>query len=97
VLNSESYKKFENLERNFQILFGSDVSDEAKKQIIYYTNRATGKDFKNYNQLKKFYRAHWEVWKKKYLTTASKIAYDIYAEHNQMTDGNMSDDILLKK
>lgn len=96
VLNSESYKKFENLERNFQILFGLDMSDEAKKQIIYYTNRATGKDFKNYNQLKKFYRAYWETWKKKYLTTASKIAYDIYAEHNQMTDGNMSNDILLK-
>lgn len=98
VLNSESYKKFKNLEHNFQILFGPDISNEAEKQIIYYTNRATGKSFKNYNQVKKFYRGYWETWKKKYLTSASKIAYDVYRDNNPMMDGDMSDtDVFLKK
>lgn len=96
VLKSESYKKFKNLEKNFSIMFGPEISDEAKKQIIHYTNRSTGKNFKNFDQVKKYYMKYWETWKKKYLTTASKIAYDIYAEHNPITDGNMSDDILLK-
>ena len=77
-------------------MFGPEISDEAKKQIIHYTNRSTGKNFKNFDQVKKYYMKYWETWKKKYLTTASKIAYDIYAEHNPITDGNMSDDILLK-
>lgn len=96
VLKTESYKKFKNLEKNFSIMFGPEISDEAKKQIIHYTNRSTGKNFKNFDQVKKYYMKYWETWKKKYLTTASKIAYDIYAEHNPITDGNMSDDILLK-
>lgn len=96
VLKSESYKKFKSLEKNFSIMFGPEISDEAKKQIVHYTNRSTGKNFKNFDQVKKYYMKYWETWKKKYLTTASKIAYEIYAEHNPITDGNMSDDILLK-
>lgn len=97
VLASESYKKFKNLEANFDIMFGAEMSDSAKEQIIHYTNRATGKNFKTFNQIKKFYMAYWEMWKKKYLTMAAKIAYDVFNKGNLMMDGNMSDDILLKK
>lgn len=97
VLASESYKKFKNLETNFNIMFGSEMSDTAKNQIIHYTNRATGKNFKTFNQIKKFYMTYWETWKKKYLTMAAKIAYDVFHKNNLMMDGNMSDDILLRK
>lgn len=96
VLNTESYMKFLNLEKNFNIMFNANLTDEAKKQLLYYTNRASGKDFKNYGQMKKFYGRYWETWKKKYLTMAAKIAYDVFKEHNRVLDGNMSTDFSIK-
>lgn len=96
VLNSESYKKFQNLENNINLILSPDVSDIAKSELIHYTNRTAGKNFKSYEQLQRFYARYWETWKKKYLTMAAKVAYDVFEKHNHMTDGNMSEDFLIK-
>ena len=96
VLESESYQKFKSLENNMRILSGPEMSDEAKEEIVRYTNRALGKRFKNYKQTLKYYMKCWDTWKKKYLSAAAKIAHDVYDEHNATMDGNMSDNISIK-
>lgn len=95
VLDSESYKKFKNLEKNISIMCGF-VSDDVKDEILKATNDITGKNFKNYEQVKKYYVAYWNVWKKKYLSTAAKIAYDVFDENNVMVDGYPNEEFVLK-
>lgn len=97
VLNTESYKKFKQIERVYEQLVSGTLSNLAKEQIMGFTNKILGKSFVNYERVERFYTNIWNKWKKKYLTTASKIAYDIFEENNPATDGDMSDtDILLK-
>ena len=96
VLGTESYKKFKMLERVYRQMLSEELTAETKKQIISYTNKITGRKFNSYGQVKKFCINLWEKWRKKYLTMASKIVYDIFAENNPMTDGDMTNtDVLL--
>ena len=97
VLNTESYKKFKQIERVYEQLVSGKLSNLAKEQVMGFTNKILGKSFVNYERVERFYTNIWNKWKKKYLTTASKIVYDIFEENNPGTDGDMSDtDILLK-
>lgn len=96
VTDSESYKKFKNLETNIGIIFSPTTSEPVKHEILNITKKITGKEFKNYNQVKKFYGKYWNTWKKKYLSTAAKIVHDIFDEHNMMMDGNnLSEDLII--
>ena len=95
VLESESYKKFKNIQQNVYIMCGR-MSPAVKKELVDATNDITGKKFKNYNQVIKFYLSYWNVWKKKYLSTAAKIAYDVFEENNVMVDGYPNTDLIIK-
>lgn len=97
VLSTASYKKFKQIERVYMQLMSESLSNSSKEQVIRTTNKILGKSFVDYGRVKRFYTNIWSKWKKKYLTTASKIVYDIFKENNLMMDGNMSGtDILLK-
>lgn len=82
VKNTESYKKFISLENNINIIFGITDKD-VQTDLLSYTNDIMGKKFTTYNQLKKYYLNRWQKWKYKYLTTASKIVYDVYSKENK--------------
>lgn len=91
IKNTESYKNFAYLENN--IIYGiCNVKDKAlQKGLIQYLNDNMGTKFTTYNQLKKYYLDRWQKWKNKYLSTASKIAYDIFAsdKRNLWLDSGM--------
>lgn len=87
VLHSESYKKFKDIERNMDIILNGSITDPVKLMLIATTNKITGKKFKNFGQLQKYYRRYWYVWKKKYLTMAAKIVHDVYDEYHPLIDG----------
>ena len=97
VLNTESYKKFKQIERVYEQLTSGTLSNLAKEQVMGFTNKILGKSFVNYKRIENFYTNIWSKWEKKYLLTASKIVYDIFEKNNPATDGDMSDtDIFLK-
>ena len=95
VLESESYKKFKNLEINISTICGN-LSKGTKEELLQATNDVTGKGFKTYKQLKKYYAAYWNTWKKKYLSMAAKIAYDVFEENNVMVDGRPNESPMIK-
>lgn len=96
VLGSESYRKFKDLEDNMSVLFNPSLSLPTKKEVLKVTNKITGKEFQNYNQVKKFYSAYWNTWRKKYLSTAAKIAYDVFEKDNDTVDGFGPEDQIIE-
>lgn len=84
VKNTESYKKFLNLEYNMNVIMNL-TDEETQQNLIKYLNDIMHKKFTTYNQLKKYYLNRWQKWKYKYLTTASKIVHDIYTQDNKNT------------
>lgn len=88
VLSSESYRNYKSIERNVNVICSGMCDAMVQKELIRLTNSIMRTDFKTYNQLQKWYNAQWYKWKTKYITTAAKIAYDVYAEHNDMLDGD---------
>ena len=95
VLKTQSYRKFKLLEKN--ILFITVVDDANMGELIrLLTNKIMGTNFTNFNQVKKYYSERWMKWKKKYLSTASKIAYDVFSRNNQDLDGGMSGDYTIQ-
>ena len=88
IQRTRSYQQnFLWIEKNIAVLNSMDDL-ETQSYIISDTNRIADKNFTNYNQVLKYYNERWFYYKKEYLTKASKIAYDIYAENHQMFDGN---------
>ena len=96
IKETESYKKFLSLEDNIKIL--SNITDVmTQNEIINAVNTIMGTFFSNYAQVKKYLINRWNKWRKKYIVTASKIAYNIFDENNPIIDGkNMNNDIMLK-
>ena len=88
VLSSESYKNYKSIEKNINVICTGRCSEMVQEELIRLTNNIMKTDFKTYNQLQKWYNAQWYKWKTKYITTAAKIAYDVYAEYNDMLDGD---------
>lgn len=84
VKNTESYRKFLNLEYNMNVIMNL-TDEETQQNLIKYLNDIMHKKFTTYNQLKKYYLNRWQKWKYKYLTTASKIVHDIYTQDNKNT------------
>lgn len=82
IKETESYRKFKNVRANIEAIYSPTITDDAKNNIMLVTNEITGKNFTTYNQVKKYYLRVWDKWKKKYLSTASKIARDIYEDNN---------------
>lgn len=106
IKSTSSYGRLNAIEQNVEALFAPHLTRESKEEILSYTNRLTGKNFTNFAQIQKYYLRRWEKWKKKYLSTASKIVYDIYSMNKKrqkddnfvILDDDMFDDsdILLK-
>lgn len=95
VTETESYEKFKALEENIDII-NSPLPVDVQESLVKYTNKAVDTGFTNFEQLRKYYTSRWEVWKKKYLVTASKIVHDIFSKNNKMLDGDMSSNITIK-
>ena len=76
-----------------------DVEDvDMRKEIIKYTNSVAEKKFTNYDQVKKYYFNRWYKWSEKYLTKASKIAFDVFAENSDIGgEGDFTGSFSLKK
>ena len=90
IKKTESWKKFKHIEQNIKII-NSLTDPSIQESIITSTNEVMNTEFSNYEQVKKYYTRRWNRWKKKYLTTSSKIAHDIFDRyHNQSMDGDMS-------
>ena len=52
---------------------------------VFLFNKKLYASFSSYKQVKKYYLNRWLKWKNKYLSTAAKIAHDIYASDNKNT------------
>ena len=92
IRSTESYEKFRYLEKNIDTILNIRY-EPIQNEILSATNAiirgGKRKPFSNWEQLRRYYSAVWETWKKKYLITASKIAYDISARNNIMMDGDI--------
>ena len=95
VLESDSYTHYRNIEKNIELIL-NDCTGFVLTEILKLTNQIMGTNLKNNNELKKWYERQWYKWKTKYITTAAKIAYDVYAEHNQFLDGDMGAGEIIK-
>ena len=91
IRSTESYKKFKSLEQNVVALYSPEITEKFKKGFIFWVGRMTEKKFTTYGQARKYVVRAWEAWKKKYLSVASKIAYDIYEKYHPMTYDDSSD------
>ena len=81
ITNTESYKRFKNIENNINIL--NKIKDEdVKTELTEYINNMMNKKFGTFNQTKKYLNGRWEKWKKAYLSKATKIAYDVFLTTN---------------
>lgn len=78
IRTTESWQKYHWVENNVNIILSSGNDAHIVKTVTDVTNQIMGTKFTDYEQVKKYYTNRWNIWKKKYLTAASKIAYDIY-------------------
>lgn len=84
IRKTESYQKFISLENNINAIL-SVYDKDVQNGLIQYLNSIMNKKFTTYKQVKKYYLNRWLKWKNKYLSTAAKIAHDIYASDNKNT------------
>ena len=96
VMATEGYKKFKSLETNMKIMTNGFLSPEVKEGLLRTSRAATGRNFEDYEHMVKYYLRYWDVWKKKFLSTAAKIAYDVFEEHNQMIGGPEPTDTIIR-
>lgn len=97
VKKTESYERFKHLETDIDAICNANIDDNTKYAIMTATNMAMGRNFTNFEQVRKYYAKRWEKWKKAYLSRASKIAHDVYMETHYMYDGfDMSRSVNLK-
>lgn len=85
IKQTSSYGRFIATEQKIKAILHPETSDDVRREIMVYTNELADRSFSNYEQVKKYYVRRWLKWKKKYLSTASKIAHDIYIEHKKNT------------
>lgn len=83
VKKTGSWRNFKYLEKNIFLLW-SIINPVVQKQIVGITNDITGKKFTQYSQVKKYFANRFEKWKTKYFRNASRIAYDVYLEKNNI-------------
>ena len=87
VKNTSSYRnRFKMLEANVKALLFDIKAPSVKKEIIDSVNDIMGKKFTNYEQAKKYLVRRWVRWKEKYMTSVSKMVYDICNENTIMMD-----------
>lgn len=94
IKKTSSYKHFLYLEENMNILNGKvfKLTNDVKDDLRISLNSTMGTHFTNFEQFLKYFNRRWDIWKKTYLTKASKIAYDIYSQyHHKIVDDNMSE------
>ena len=97
IKNTDSYKKFLSLNKNMEIIL-SNTNKDVQNNLINDLNYIMGKKFTTYNQLVKYFSSRWRKWKYKYLSQASKIAYDVFKNgKNQWIDNGMfgKDEIII--
>ena len=90
IYKSFSYQKIKGLENNINIILNLK-NKSTQNGILQSLNTIMKTNFTTWNQVKKYFLNRWLKWKNKYLSTAAKIAYDIYAENNVIiNDINMN-------
>ena len=96
VLDSDAYRVYSYIERNVGTICSNDCTLEQREDILQITNDIMNLHLKTYNQVQKWYGEQWYKWKTKFITTAAKIAYDVYADHNDLLDGDqeLDEDII---
>ena len=97
IKSTESYKKLSQIASFLDQLRMGELTQTTKIWLTRYTNNVTGKNFTTYEQVLRYFTGRYEKWKKKYMITASKIAYDIYSENHIMMDGDMSSNVITIK
>jgi len=81
IKKTKTWEKFIALENNVFAVFNIQ-NIVLQNEIMQTLNYIMKKNFTTYNQVKNYFINRWNKWKKAYLTNASKIAYDVYAENN---------------
>ena len=79
---TESWDRYRWINENIRIINNEVNDDVAQQSIIESTNIIMGTKFRNFEEVKKYYNTRWNIWRTKYLTAASKIAYEVYERHN---------------
>lgn len=98
IKQTESYKKFLNLEKNVNIINNNNLDPRIQNELMNYLNSIMDKKFTNFEQVKKYYNRRWQKWKKAYLVRASKIVYDIFDENNKwLIDNSGNDNTLISQ
>lgn len=84
IKSSDSYRKLKTLEKNINLI-NTLTNEYTQKQLIKYVNQIMGKNYTNYNQVKKYLNNRWNKWKNAYLCKACKVAYDVFLTTGRST------------
>lgn len=79
IRETESFKVYTYIENAIAEIVKVD-DNEIGKRLVEITSELSGKKINTIGQMKKYFIGRWMKWKKKYMSVASKIAYDIYDE-----------------